>query len=38
MYGIVIVQSAIQTDKTGLPRFAGIIPGNPRLEINGGVC
>lgn len=38
MYGIVIAQSAIQTDKTGLPRFAGIIPGNPRLEINGGVC
>lgn len=27
MYGIVIAQSAIQTDKTGLPRFAGIIPG-----------
>ena len=38
MYGIVIAQSAIQTDKTGLPHFAGIIPGNPRLEINGGVC
>ena len=26
MYGIVIAQSAIQTDKTGLPRFAGIYP------------
>ena len=38
MYGIVIAQSAFQTDKTGLPRFAGIIPGNSRLEINGGVC
>ena len=32
MYGIVIAQSAIQTDKTGLPRFAGIIPGKPLLE------
>ena len=31
-YGIMIAQSAIQTDKIGLPRFAGIIPGKPRLE------
>ena len=30
--GIMIAQSTIQTDKIGLPRFAGVIPGKPRLE------
>ena len=27
-----IALHAIQTDKIGLPRFAGIIPGNLQLE------
>ena len=30
--GIMIALHAIQTDVVGLPRFAGIIPGKPRLE------